>query len=229
MRAGAIIAAAGRGNRLRREEPKALVMLAGLPLVVRAALPFQRCPLVEEIVVVAPEGNLEDVGTWVRRCSLSKIHAVVPGGPQRQDSVGRGLEALRGAEVVLVHDGARPLLEEGLVGRVAQAAAEYGAVVPALPVHDTLKRVRGGLIEQTVDRTGIWVAQTPQGFRIELLRAAHARARAEGFYGTDDAVLVERLGHPVHVVPGSARNLKITTPEDLLVAEALLRWPEESE
>lgn len=228
MRAGAIIAAAGRGNRLGREEPKALVMLAGLPLVVRAALPFQRCPLVEEIVVVAPEGSLDAVHRWVRRCSLSKVHAVVAGGPQRQDSVGRGLEALGDAEVVLVHDGARPLLEEGLVERVAQAAAEYGAAVCAVPVRDTLKRVRGEVIERTVDRAGIWAAQTPQGFRTHLLRAAHARARQEGFYGTDDAVLVERLGYPIRVIPGSSRNLKITTPEDLLVAEALLRWPEGS-
>ncbi|MDR5709312.1 MAG: 2-C-methyl-D-erythritol 4-phosphate cytidylyltransferase [Armatimonadota bacterium] len=228
MRAGAIIAAAGQGNRLGTEEPKALVMLAGLPLAVRAALPFQRCPLVEEVVVVAPEGNLEAMRTWVQRCGLSKVHTVVAGGVQRQDSVNRGLEALRDAEVVLVHDGARPLLEEELIERVARAAAEYGAAIPALPVHDTLKRVRGGIVEQTVDRTGIWAVQTPQGFQAQLLRAAHARARAEGFYGTDDAVLVERLGHPVRVVPGSVRNLKITTREDLWVAEALLRWREGS-
>ncbi|MCS7172949.1 MAG: 2-C-methyl-D-erythritol 4-phosphate cytidylyltransferase [Armatimonadetes bacterium] len=226
MRVGAIIAAAGRGNRLGMEEPKPLVMLAGLPLAVRAVLPFQRCPCVTEVVVVAPEGGLEAMRTWIQRCGLSKVHTVVAGGAQRQDSVHRGLEALRDTEVVLVHDGARPLVEEALIERVIWAAAEYGAAVPALPVHDTLKRVRGGLVEQTVDRTEIWTVQTPQGFRAELLRAAHARARQEGFYGTDDAVLVERLGYPVRVVPGSVRNLKITTREDLWVAEALLRWHE---
>ncbi len=226
MRVGAVIAAGGQGTRLGAPEPKALVRLGGLPLVVRATLPFQHCSRVEEIVVVAPDGAIEAVWAWVHRYSLEKVRDVVPGGPRRQDSVARGLAALRSSEVVLVHDGARPLVDEALIERVVQALEEHGAVVPALPVGDTLKRVTDGLVAHTVDRTGIWAAQTPQGFRAELLRDAHARARMDGFYGTDDAVLVERLGHPVHVVPGSPWNLKVTNPEDLSVAEALLRWRE---
>lgn len=226
VRVGAVIAAAGRGTRLGAAGPKVLVPLGGVPILVRAVLPFQRSKAVHEIVVVTTEGALADVRACLDRHHLSKVRAVVPGGAERQDSVARGLSALGPCEVVLVHDGARPLVEERLIEEVIQVASEFGAAIPALPVRETLKRVADGQVVTTVDRTGVWAAQTPQGFRTELLRTAHLRARAAGIVGTDDAVLVERLGHPVRVIPGRAQNLKVTTPEDLDVAEALVRWLE---
>lgn len=226
MRVGAVIAAAGRGTRLGAAGPKVLLPLCGIPIVVRATLPFQRSPWVHEIVVVACEEALEDVRRCVGRYGLSKVRSVVTGGPERQDSVGLGLAALGACDVVLVHDGARPLVDESLIEDVVRAASEFGAAVPAIPVRDTLKRVDDDRVTETVSRTGLWAAQTPQGFRSALLRSAHARARSDGVRGTDDAFLVERLGHPVRVIPGRVHNLKVTTPEDLAVAEALVRWLE---
>jgi len=226
VRIGAVIAAAGRGTRLGRAGPKVLVPLGGVPILVRAVLPFQRSTAVHEIVVVASEEALADVRACLDRYHLSKVCAVVVGGAERQDSVARGLAALGPCEVILVHDGARPLVEERLIEEVARAASEFGAAIPALPLRETLKRVADGQVVETVDRAGVWAAQTPQGFRADLLRTAHARARTDGVIGTDDAVLVERLGHPVRVIPGRAQNLKVTTAEDLDIAEALVRWLE---
>lgn len=226
VRVGAVIAAAGRGTRLGAAGPKVLVPLGGVPILVRAVLPFHQSTAVHEIVVVASEEALVEVRACLDRYDLSKVTKVVVGGAERQDSVAQGLAALGPCDVVLVHDGARPLVEEGLIEEVVRAALEFGAVVPALPVRETLKRVADGQVTETVDRSGLWAAQTPQGFRADLLRAAHARARTEGLVGTDDAVLVERLGYPVRVIAGRARNLKVTTPEDLETAEALVRWLE---
>ncbi|MBI2218008.1 MAG: 2-C-methyl-D-erythritol 4-phosphate cytidylyltransferase [Candidatus Rokubacteria bacterium] len=141
---------------------------------------------------------------------------VVPGGAERQDSVVRGLEAVPASfDLVLVHDAVRPFVSGALIDRVIDAARETGAAICALPIAETVKRVRDGAVDTTVDRTGLWVVQTPQGFRTAVLREAHDKARRDGVVGTDDAMLVERLGHPVRVVLGLVENIKITTPADL--------------
>jgi 2-C-methyl-D-erythritol 4-phosphate cytidylyltransferase len=176
--------------------------------------------------VVATEASIDRVRELVATYGLGQVSAVVAGGLKRQQSVALGLQALRRCDVVLVHDGARPLVTADIIERVVEAAVEHGAAVPAVPVRDTIKRVDGDRVVETLNRDELRAVQTPQGFRYELLVQAHERAREEGFYGTDDATLVERLGHPVAVVPGSPENLKITTPEDLLLAEALLQWRE---
>src|SRR5262249_43820278 len=147
--------------------------------------------------------------------------AVVGGGPTRQESVRLALDAApHGVRMVVVHDAVRPFITRELVDAVLAAAGADGAAICALPVAETVKRVRDGLVETTVDRAGLWAVQTPQAFRAEILREAHDKARRDGVAGTDDAMLVERLGHRVRVVPGLAGNVKITTPDDLRWARA---------
>jgi len=226
VRVAAVIAAAGRSARMGQGTPKVLLSLHQVPVIVRSILPFHHASVVEDIVVVATEASIERVRELVAKYGLGKVSAVVAGGLKRQQSVALGLQALGRCDVVLVHDGARPLVTAEIIERVVEAAVEHGAAVPAVPVRDTIKRVDGGRVLETLNRDELRAVQTPQGFRYDLLVQAHERAREEGFYGTDDATLVERLGHPVAVVPGSPENLKITTPEDLLLAEALLQWRE---
>jgi 2-C-methyl-D-erythritol 4-phosphate cytidylyltransferase/2-C-methyl-D-erythritol 2,4-cyclodiphosphate synthase len=200
--------------------PKPFLPLAGRPMLTHALRALLEVPEVHEAVVVAPPEYLDAA----RACTAAfpRIAAVVPGGEERQDSVAAGLEAVPRAEWVVVHDAARPLVSPELVRRVLAAAAETGAATAAIPSRDTLKEVAGGVVTRTLDRERIWQVQTPQAFRAALLRAAHARAREEGLRATDDAGLVEAAGGVVRVVEGEALNLKVTTPEDLEVAEAVV-------
>lgn len=225
-RVAAVIAAAGRSARMGQGTPKVLLSLHQVPIIVRSILPFHHSSHVDDVVVVATEASIERVRELVAQYGLRKVSQVVAGGLKRQQSVALGLQAVGPCEVVLVHDGARPLVTADIIERVVEAAREHGAAVPAVALQDTVKRVDGDRVVETLNRDELRAVQTPQGFRYEVLVAAHERARAEGFYGTDDATLVERMGHPVVVVPGSPENLKITTPEDLVMAEALLQWRE---
>lgn len=225
MRVAALVLAAGRGERFGAPVPKAFLSLGGRPLVVRAIEALAARPEVERIVPVLPAADLARWNALVRDfAGARKLADPVAGGAQRQDSMRAGLAALPAdLEWVAVHDAARPLLRAEQVGRVLDAAARTGAALLAVPVRDTLKRVDAGRITATLDRSETWAAQTPQVFRISLLRAALAKADADGFIGTDEAQLVERLGVPVAVAEGDVRNLKITWPEDLELAEAIWR------
>ncbi|MFI2103024.1 2-C-methyl-D-erythritol 4-phosphate cytidylyltransferase [Isoptericola sp. NPDC019693] len=234
----AILTAAGSGTRLGRDLPKALVALAGFPLVVHAARRLAASGVVDSLVVTCPAG----LDVAVRDVVAQDPHVDVPvrvveGGATRQASVAAGLAlAAPGDDVVLVHDAARPLAPPLLVRRVVEAVrAGHGAVVPGLPVTDTVKRVvpvpaAGGLgverVVETPDRAELRAVQTPQGFDRALLERAHAqgaaRARAEGRAATDDAGLVEALGEAAYVVPGEEAAMKITTERDLQVAALLL-------
>jgi 2-C-methyl-D-erythritol 4-phosphate cytidylyltransferase len=177
---------------------------------------------VEGVVVAVPA---EDVEHARRRLRAAKVQPVA-GGSERQESVARGLAAVPpAAPWILVHDGARPCITPELVRRVVEATRTHGAAVAALPVAETLKRGAEGWVKETVPRDGLWAIQTPQGFRAELLREAHRRARADGILGTDDAALVERLGAPVRLVPGLPGTLKFTRPEDLPLARPLVTPP----
>lgn len=217
MRVVALVPAAGSGSRLGSALPKPLVPLAGRPILAHTLDRLTASSLIEGVVLVAAAGQVEAVRRVVP--AGVPLLAVTEGGAERQDSVRAGLAALPAwAEIVLVHDAARPLVTPDLIEAVARAAAESGAATAGVRPKDTVRDGAG----RTLDRGRLWLVQTPQGFRRDLLAEAHARAAAEGYAGTDDAVLVERLGHPVTVVPGSYRNLKVTTREDLLVAEALL-------
>jgi 2-C-methyl-D-erythritol 4-phosphate cytidylyltransferase len=222
MQSLAILVAAGRGERMGPGRPKAFLELAGQALVLRSALVFDAAPSVGQIVAVVPEAEVEAARALL--VSVRKLVAVVPGGERRQDSVLLGLkQAPEGFDgVVLVHDAARPLVDVALVEGVAREAAGSGAAIPVLPVADTVKRVRDGLVVETLDRDELGAAQTPQGFRFALLVEAYEAARRDRVTLTDEAMAVERLGAPVRAVPGSPRNRKITTPEDLAWAEGVL-------
>ena len=223
MQALAILVAAGRGERMGRERPKAFLELDGQPLVLRAARAFEAAPSVSAIVAVVPAAEQDAARTLL--APLGKLLAVVPGGERRQDSVLEGMKAAPdGFEgVVLVHDAARPLVDVELVERVVLEAAQHGAALPVLPIVDTVKRVHDGAVAETLDRSELFTAQTPQGFRFSLLAGAYEVAFRDHATVTDEAVAVERCGTPVRTVTGSPRNRKITTPEDLAWAEAVVQ------
>jgi 2-C-methyl-D-erythritol 4-phosphate cytidylyltransferase len=216
----AVIPAGGRGRRMGAK--KQGLRLLGRPVLCWTVEAVEAAPAVAGIVVAVPA---EDVAAW--RAVLAgcpKLRAVVAGGEERQESVARGLAAVPAeAELVAVHDGVRPCVTAQLIERLVADARAHGAAVPALPVVETLKRAREGRVIETVDRDGLWAVQTPQVFRADLLREAHRRAAAAGVCLTDDAALVERLGVEVRLVPGEPGNVKITRPEDLVLAEAILR------
>jgi len=225
MHTTALIVAAGAGLRMGAEIPKAFLDLAGRPLVEYSLRAFGTHPLVNAVILMVPAERVEEAALISRR--VPRVAAVEPGGARRQDTVLKGLDAVArslpegaGEEdvLVLVHDAARPLVEADLITAVVEAASISGAAVPGLRPADTVRRVGYG----TVDREGLVLTQTPQGFRLALLREAFAHAGGRDV--TDDAALVELLGHPVTIVAGSPRNLKVTTRDDFDVAAALVAW-----
>lgn len=223
MRVEAVVAAAGSGRRMAARDSKVFLPLAGRPLLAHTLGAFEAAGCVERVVVVVREEDVERCRRLAARYGLAKVGAVVPGGAERQDSVARGLEAVGpGTDVVVVHDGARPLVSPALIAATVEAAARRGAALAAVPVKDTVKVVEDGRVTATPERRRLFAAQTPQAFRAGLLREAFARAAARGWRATDDAALVEACGHPVAVVPGEETNLKVTTPLDLRLAEAVL-------
>jgi len=215
---GAVVAAAGRAVRMGGVD-KLFAPLGELPLLAYPLRALEASPLVDAIVLVMGPHNLERGQELVARLGLRKVHRVCLGGERRQDSVRRGLESLPPCRWVLVHDGARPFLGQELIARALEAAQETGAAVPAIPPADTVKEAQGSLVARTLDRSRLRLAQTPQAFAYDLLLEAHRRAPGEA---TDDAALVEALGHPVCLFPGSPHNIKVTTPHDLALARALL-------
>jgi 2-C-methyl-D-erythritol 4-phosphate cytidylyltransferase len=225
MSVAALVLAAGRGERLGGGTPKAFVPLAGRPLLWHALAAMAAAPVIERVVPVIARA---DLSRWERLApELSGLPKLAPpafGGAERQDSVASGLAALGVSTVwVAVHDAARPFVRPEAVARVVEAARSGGAALLAVPVTDTIKRVRAGRVVETPPRPECWAAQTPQVFRVDLLREALAKARAEGRTATDDAQLVEWLGVPVAVVEGDPDNWKLTLPQDLAAAEERLR------
>jgi len=217
----ALIVAAGSGERLGLDRPKAFAALGGRPLLAESLDRLERCPLVDAIVVAAPPGWEETSILLAEELAASKVVACVTGGPTRADSVAAALaEVPEEALVVLVHDAARPLVDDSVVERLMGPLAEgFDGVVPAVAVPDTLKRVRDGVVRETVDREGLVAAQTPQVFLTHVLRRAVAGDRSGS---TDCATLVERSGGRVAVVDGDPRLLKVTTPADLALVESWL-------
>ena len=224
MSVAAVILAAGRGERLGHDLPKAFVPLAGKPVLLRA---LEAMAAVQEIDCILPVVAASELGHYRRVASAlgaePRLAEPALGGAERQDSVRAGLEALpREASLVAIHDAARPLVRVAAVARVLATARREGAAILAFPVADTLKIVRDGRVIATPERAHCYAAQTPQVFRVELLREALAKADAEGRLASDDAQLVEWLGAPVAIVEGDPDNLKLTHPEDFAVAERLL-------
>jgi 2-C-methyl-D-erythritol 4-phosphate cytidylyltransferase len=218
---GVIIPAAGRGKRMGTKVSKQFLPLGDKPVLIHTLMVFETHPEVDEIVVVAGAGEVSRVEEMVAQYGLEKISAVATGGQERQDSVRSGLEHLQ-TEWVLVHDAARPFVTHGHITELLKVVRLHGAAILAVPVKDTIKQVDpAGIVERTPDRQSLWAVQTPQAFRRSLLVQAHQRALEQGMTGTDDAMLVEELGIDVRVVMGDYQNIKLTTPEDLAIAEAI--------
>lgn len=203
--------------------PKQFLRLGDVPVLVRTLQALGRSRVLGGIVVVAPPAAVERTRRLLARHRVPRGLAVVSGGRERQESVWLGIQAVpTTADLVVVHDGVRPFITGALVRNVVEAAERYGAATCGIPVRETVKRQREGFVEATVDRDGLWLVQTPQAFRRALLWEAHEKARRDGFLGTDDAVLVERVGAPVRMVMGLVENLKITTREDWVRAKVLV-------
>lgn len=220
----AIIPAAGSGIRMGLSSPKQFYELGGTPILFHTLHIFQQLDVIGSIVVVVPRDNCTQVAGQIQEYELDKVFKVVAGGPRRQDSVLAGLKVLPDeVEIVLVHDGVRPFVPASVIENCIAVAEKEGAAMAAIPVKDTLKVVLpDGVIERTIDRTGVWQAQTPQAARLSLLKKAFAAAAEDkGFIATDEAALLERINVPVKVVEGSERNIKITRPEDLFLAQTI--------
>lgn len=216
----AIVPAGGLGARMGSRRPKQYLRLGRVPILVATLRALVRARQVAGIVVAVPAARVEPTRRLLARLRVPKIVDVVAGGADRQESVWRALQRVpEAAGRVVVHDAVRPFIDAALVARVLAAAAG-GAATCGVPVRETVKRVTDGAIEATISRQGLWLTQTPQAFTRALLWEAHDKARRDGFVGTDDAMLVERLGVTVAMVPGLPQNLKITTPEDLETARA---------
>ncbi len=227
MRINAVIVAAGDGKRMGAGAPKPLLPLRARPILLHTLAAFAASRVGRAIVVVA-EKERPGFERVLRASDLGRLEWTLQnGGPRRQDSVARGLDVVDAdCEIVVVHDAVRPLVSPELIDRCIDAAAKEGAAVVGVPVADTIKIVSPERrIEGTPPREALWAIQTPQAFRVALLREAHRSAETAGVEATDDAMMVERLGKTVVVVEGDRRNLKITTPEDLALAEALLSQP----
>ncbi len=223
----AVIPAAGSGIRMKSERPKQFLSLDRRPILAVTLKLFQDCREVDGVVLVVPPGDVAYCRDHiVEKYGLTKVEKIVPGGKRRQDSVRLGIEATEGRyDLVLIHDGVRPVIEKGLLKRVIEAAMTHRAVIAALPAKETVKEVDDRHeVVRTYERQRVWMVQTPQAFRYQDILKAHELAAAQGGEeATDDAFLVERLGIPVTVVEGSERNIKVTTPYDLELARFLLR------
>lgn len=219
-RCGAVIVAAGSASRMGGID-KVMAPLNGEPMIARTVRAFQNCDAISEIVVVTRQDLILPI---TGLCSgMDKVKAVVAGGGSRQESVHLGLNALSGkCKLAAIHDGARPLISWQVIDRVVRAAHTYGAAAPAIPVKDTIKVVQGGVVKETPDRASLQAVQTPQVFDFDILRGALKKAKQDGAQVTDDCSAVERMGMAVKIVEGEERNLKVTTPLDLKIAQLLL-------
>ena len=217
---GAVIVAAGSASRMGGID-KVMAELGGEPMIVRTVRAFQECDAVSEIVIVTREDLILPITNLCK--AYTKVKMVVAGGKSRQESVDQGLSALsKDIKLAAIHDGARPLITWQLIDWVIRAANTYGAAAPAIPVKDTIKTVEGGIVVNTPDRAKLRAVQTPQVFDIDLLKGALLKARQDGAEVTDDCSAVERLGMKVKILEGDEKNLKVTTPMDLKIAEMLL-------
>jgi 2-C-methyl-D-erythritol 4-phosphate cytidylyltransferase len=226
MKADAVIVSAGKGLRFTEGKKKQFYFLEGKPILAHTLDKFETCSLIRSVRLVVGQEDMDYcLKEIVEKYRFQKVSKIVPGGKRRQESVKNGIDALpKDTEIVAIHDGVRPLVTQTMIEDSIHSAARYGAVVFAMPVKETIKMSNpDGTVLKTLDRESLWHIQTPQTFQVNVIREAHSRAEEDGFVGTDDASLVERLGGKVHILPGSYANIKITTPEDLWLANLFLK------
>ena len=223
--APAIIVAAGSGVRMKTPMRKQYLQLRNRPILAHTLSVFQNCDSISRIYLVAPENDRDFIHQKIlNSVGKNKEIVLVAGGKERQDSVYNGLMALNSDEkYVVIHDGVRPLISPKMIQDSLQGAYEYGACIIGIKARETIKQVNEDhFIQKTLKRDTLWIAQTPQAFECDLLRKAHHKAKSEKFYGTDDSSLLERLGIKVKIIAGNSCNIKITTPEDLDLAESIM-------
>jgi 2-C-methyl-D-erythritol 4-phosphate cytidylyltransferase len=225
MKVEALIVSAGKGHRFIEGKKKQFHLLAEKPVLAHTIDKFETCPLIHSILLVVGQEDMDYcLKEIIEKYQYKKISQIVPGGKRRQDSVRNGIEVLsKDAEIVVIHDGVRPFVTKEMIEDSIRSAIRFGAVVLAMPVKETIKMVQpDGTVLKTLDRESLWQIQTPQTFQVNVIKEAYHKATEDGFAGTDDASLVERLGIKVHILPGSYTNIKITTPEDLILANLFL-------
>lgn len=222
MKYQVVIPAAGQGKRMKAGKNKQFIELNSKPIIIHTLKVFELDPHCIGVYLVVNPNEIDDFKDILRKYSIEKVKKLVTGGKERQHSVYNGLKAIEKDEIVLIHDGARPFIQHEIIHQLVQKAEKDGASVVAVPVKDTMKRVSDMEVIDTVDRSSLWAVQTPQAFRLSIVLRAHELAKQEGFLGTDDASLVERMGQKVSIVQGNYMNIKITTPEDLIFAKAIL-------
>ncbi len=230
MKIVAIIPAGGAGRRLNPEIAKQYLQINGLPVLVHTLNVFEKAKIIDEIILVVPESDIEFVRKdLIIKNNLKKITMIIAGGVERQDSVRNGIAAMDDkCDIILVHDGVRPFVTNEMINNVAKIVYDCPAAVIGVPSKDTIKETKDNdLVVKTLPRRNLWITQTPQAFQFEVLQKAYEAAYSDNFYGTDDASLVERIGVPVKMIAGSYENIKITTKEDLVIAEALLKGKQE--
>jgi 2-C-methyl-D-erythritol 4-phosphate cytidylyltransferase len=217
-----VIPAAGSGRRMGAKQNKVLIELLGKPLIAYTLQVFEDDGDCEGIILAIKADEKNQFQAIAHKYGFKKIRGFIEGGSERQDSVRLGLMHISGDGVVLIHDGARPFVSHKTIRSLVKAAEDFGAAIPAVPVKDTIKRVKDDFIKETLNREYLWAAQTPQAFRLPIIMDAHKKAQDLGYMATDDAALVEWMGMAVKIVHGDYRNIKITTPEDLLVAQHIM-------
>ncbi|MBP3038120.1 2-C-methyl-D-erythritol 4-phosphate cytidylyltransferase [Bacillaceae bacterium Marseille-Q3522] len=218
-----IIPAAGQGKRMGAGKNKLLLELGQLPVFIHTMRIFENDPSCTKIFLAIHPDDKTELSKLIKKFHLKKETQIIAGGKERQHSVYNALKHISGDGIVLVHDGARPFVDQEYIHRLVDVAGQKGAAILAVPVKDTIKKVSELKVTETVERANLWSVQTPQAFRISLLKEAHKEAEEDSFLGTDDASLIERLGKEVFIVEGDYDNIKLTTPEDLYFAEAILR------
>ncbi|KMK74844.1 2-C-methyl-D-erythritol 4-phosphate cytidylyltransferase [Alkalihalobacillus pseudalcaliphilus] len=217
-----VLLAAGQGKRMQAGRNKLFIELKGKPLITYTLKAFEEDEWCEEIIIVAHQDEIDILKQIVRDFHYEKVKVILVGGAERQDSVRVGIAAIDMEKIVLIHDGARPFVKKAYVHQLIAKTEEVGAAILAVPTKETIKEVHQQRVSKTLERRLLWNVQTPQAFQLPIIQEAHQQALQEGRIGTDDASLVEWVKHPVAIVEGDYYNIKITTPEDLLFAEAIL-------
>ncbi|MGG3468851.1 2-C-methyl-D-erythritol 4-phosphate cytidylyltransferase [Neobacillus pocheonensis] len=216
-----ILPAAGQGKRMGAGKNKLLLTLNEIPVLIHTLKVFEEDEACDGIILaINPQDEME-FKALLKEHTINKVIELVPGGKERQHSIYHALKTVKTADVILVHDAARPFIRKEHIHRLTEKAEETGAAIIGVPAKDTMKKVQDGKVVETVERSSLWAIQTPQAFRISLLKEAYEQAEKDDFVGTDDSSLVERLGYPVAMVEGDYDNIKLTTPEDLFFAEAI--------
>jgi 2-C-methyl-D-erythritol 4-phosphate cytidylyltransferase len=218
-----ILPAAGMGKRMGAGKNKLLLELIGIPVLIHTLRVFEEDEACSGIILAIHPQDEKEFKALLTKYNVTKVINLVPGGKERQHSIFNALKTVKTDGIILVHDAARPFIQKEQIHRLTETALETGAAIIGVPAKDTMKKVQDGVVVETVERSSLWAVQTPQAFRISLLREAYEKAERDHFLGTDDSSLVERLKHPVAIVEGDYDNIKLTTPEDLFFAKVILK------